>query len=128
MNQRTCPITGHHIAPDRHASPAAAGLLRAAIAHLPDLMQELENTITRQVRMPTATSSSHADDRLPFNLEASERAWTLRQTLLIWTDELANLRNEPIPDTWPNIRDTLTAWSDWMTRCRGWARCGDLLT
>lgn len=111
---RTCPITGHEITPDRYAAPAAAGRLRATIANLPDLMHELELTITRQVRMGASLSGA-ADDRVPFNVEASERAWTLRQTLLIWVDELAQLRREPIPDTWPRIRDTLTAWSDWMT-------------
>lgn len=111
---RLCPITGQPITPDRYAAPAAAGQLRATLAGLPDLMVELETTITRQVRMGAATGCG-SDTRLPYNPEASDRAWTLRMTLLMWVDELAQTRREPIPQTWTAIANTLTAWSDWLT-------------
>lgn len=111
---RTCPITGHELGPDRYASPAAAGRLRATLVMLPDVMAELDIAISRQVRMGDSLSGA-ADDRLFFNEDAREKAWVLRTTLLVWADEFARLRNEPTPDTWSRIEEAFTGWSDWLT-------------
>ncbi|WP_127572756.1 hypothetical protein [Georgenia faecalis] len=151
MAARVCPITDQPIGPDRYAAPAAAGRLRATLVGLPDLMAELETTITRQLRM--SGNGAVTDDRLPFNAEASERAWVLRQTLLVWADELARQRREvcprcdgepgdedpalcegcegrgtvgvATPDTWPKVRDAFTAWADWMTTTEAGAQAID---
>lgn len=121
---RTCPVTGHPIGRDRFAAPAAAGRLRASLAGLPELMDELEATIVRMVRMGVQTGAG-GDERLDYNPEASERAWVLRQTLLVWVEELAHRRGQQVPDTWRRVGEVLTAWADWMTTSEAGAQAID---
>ena len=128
IEPRYCPITGHELDSHRYAAPAAAGQLRANAADLPDLIHQLELTITRQVRMPQTGGGTPRDERLDFNYNASEAAYVLRQTILINVDEIARTKNQPTPDTWTDIAHALSQWADELTLTeRGAEILGELL-
>lgn len=128
MTARACPITGEEIGPDRYASPAAAGKLRAEAASLPDLARDLDLAVTRQVRMTQPAGGSPRDQRLPYNPAAAEIAYLLRTTVLSVVDTIAHDQHDPTPDTWETIATYLAAVADRLTlTARGAEQIGELL-
>ena len=58
--------------------------LRATLDGIPDLAAELDTTITRQAVLGEKGGPRAAEKPLPFNVQASEAAWVLRNTLGGW--------------------------------------------
>lgn len=126
MSPRTCPITGHPLTPTQYAAPAAAGQLRAHLADLPWLMQELQTTITRQAHFTTPTGS-HTHTKtppLPYHLAAAQTYAASARTIRSWSRHWAHTWDHTTPpDTWAGIRDQLTRLADQLTRTPDGTQC-----
>ena len=63
--------------------------LRATLDSVPSLVDELDTTITRQAVLGEKGGPRAAEKPLPFNVQASEAAWVLRNTLGGWARVIA---------------------------------------
>ena len=63
---------------------ACTSQLKATLESVPALVDELDTTITRQAVLGEKGGPRAAEKPLPFNAQASEAAWVLRNTLSTW--------------------------------------------
>lgn len=113
---RTCPLTGHPIPDDRYASPTAVHTLRTLLVDLPGRMDDLTAAITRQLRFTSQYrhGGRSATTPLPVNMAASDAGYVARQTILTWTDTIAQHRHEATPDTWAEVGRFLDVRAAWL--------------
>lgn len=106
MSETPCPACGNP-SPDGLLCRLCTNRLKADLAALPELLRELDVTVTRQARI----GSGAAKDRtpLPVNLAASDTAWAVRNTLLTW------VRTIEIGDA-DGLPDKPGAWCNWLGR------------
>lgn len=81
-----CPVCGSDTV-DGLPCGRCTKQLRDALAELPDLLDELVTTATRQAVVGQGGGKS-SDDPLPFDWASSDQHWAIRNTLLTWVREL----------------------------------------
>ncbi len=79
--------------------------LRSALGSLPWLMRELQVTLTRQNQATKGGGRGNGETPLPFNVNASEVAFTVTNTVGTWIRDI-DARADP--------GQTMTAWCAWL--------------
>lgn len=133
-----CPLTHRDDAapdlpPDRYVCARCTATLRGLLTDLPGLMADIEDATAKRLRFGgTAVRRQAADHPLPLSLAASDAGWVARQTLLAWTDWITAVRGHRVPDTWREVGDYLAGWHrgaiDWVSRHPDGPVCVDELT
>jgi hypothetical protein len=103
--------------------PVAEGLvcmrcsdrLERALGDIPALWEELDTVLTKQARY-AAAEARRGERSLPFNPEASEIGWVLRNTLATWCRLIGEERGKALPEDHP------TAVARWLLNHVTWLR------
>lgn len=90
------------------------------LAHLPELLGELETTKARQARMGGGKRGIGHSEPLPLDVGAMDEGDSTRRCLVTWVRTI--IEADGI-ETWP--ADDLTAMSIWLLAHVGWARRSD---
>lgn len=117
MNQRTCTVcTSRPLAPGRTACTTCVGTLRGLLTDLPDKIEALDAAIGRRLHFgtPYRHGARSTTRPLPINMRAADQGHQARMLLLQWVDHIAHQRQEPIPDTWPDIQQFLDVRATWI--------------
>jgi hypothetical protein len=89
--------------------------LERALGDVPALWEQLDVVLTRQARYSTPEGRG-GDKALPFNAEASEIGWVLRNTLATWCKLIAEERGWDLPEDHP------AKIAGWMLKHLTWLR------
>lgn len=123
LETRHCPLDHHNttqppeLPHNAYICRPCVGTLRGLLTDLPGLMDDIDAAIGRQLRFTTRNGTARsAETPLPVNMAASSNAWTARQTILTYVDEIATIRGHTIPQTWHTIGTYLTDSATWMSR------------
>ena len=101
---------------DGRVCQACANRLERALGDVPALWEELDTVLTKQARY--AAAEAHRGERaLPFNPEASELGWVLRNTLSTWCRLIAEERGRVLPTA-----DNPGVVAGWLLAHVGWLR------
>jgi hypothetical protein len=71
--------------------------LETALGDVPALWDELDIILTRQSRYSEAQGRAGAETAMPFNVNASELGWVLRNTLATWCKLISEERGRELP-------------------------------
>ncbi|MFC4333876.1 hypothetical protein [Salininema proteolyticum] len=111
----TCP---RPVADTGYICHDCADRLRTRLQWIAANADELDVTVTRQDRISDGTGGrASAETPLPFNADASEAAWVLRNTLTTWARRVAAQRGLDEP------ADNLPALARWLHDHVRWLRC-----
>lgn len=111
----TCPVcSSEKLAPGRTVCKTCTGTLRGLLTDLPDKMEALTAALGRLLRFQDRVGGKDAETPVPVNEKVSDVAYRARTTLLVWTDHVAQARNEPTPDTWARIAQFLDVRATWI--------------
>jgi hypothetical protein len=93
--------------------------LERALGDIPALTEELDTVLTKQARY-AAADARRGERSLPFNPEASELGWVLRNTLATWCRLIGEERGKELPgnDTPPAMARWLLAHVEWLRHHR----------
>lgn len=103
--------------------PVAEGLvclrcsnrLSVALGDVPALWEELDTVLTKQARY-AAAEARRGERSLPFNPEASEIGWVLRNTIATWCRLIGEERGKALPEDHP------AAVARWLLNHVTWLR------
>lgn len=98
-----------------HVCMACADKLSVALGDVRALWEELDTVLTKQARY-AAAEARRGERSLPFNPEASEIGWVLRNTLSTWCRLIAEERGKALPE------DNPAAVARWMLSHVTWLR------
>ena len=99
-----------------HVCQTCADRLSVALGDVTALWEELDTVLTKQARY-AAAEARRGERALPFNPEASELGWALRNTLATWCRLIAEERGRELPD-----QDTPPAMAKWLLFHTEWLR------
>lgn len=100
---------------DGYVCQRCADRLERALGDVPALWEELDTVLTKQARY-AAAEARRGERSLPFNPEASEIGWVLRNTLSTWCRLIAEERGKPLPE------DNPPAIAKWLLNHTTWLR------
>lgn len=107
MSHVPCPTCDGPRRGDQNLCGGCQAELGRALEAVPDLVRELDTTLSRQTSRTTAGKASVVP--LPYDPRASEAGWVLRSALVGWVRVLQEARGEP----WPP--DTLPGMAVWLS-------------
>lgn len=84
-----------------------AWLLEKALGDVPALSDDLDLTLSRQTASGARNGSRSSNKPLPFDTNASEVGWLLRNTLVGWVRDLCEAHTEPGP---PDTCGDMARW------------------
>lgn len=100
---------------DGYTCQHCADRLERALGDVPALWDELDVVLTRQARYSDPEGRG-GEKALPFNTQASEVGWVLRNTLATWCRLIAEERGKDLPE------DNAPAVARWMLNHITWLR------
>ncbi len=122
MNQQTCPSCGA-LTTDGLLCTRETNALMQNLKALPELLRELQTTLTRQNNSGTGNGGKGAERPLPFDNNASEVGDIVRNTLSTWVRELSMGDDK-------DLADNPRAWAHWLLlrieRIRGHAAAPEI--
>ena len=113
---------------DGYVCQHCADRLERALGDVPALWEELDVVLTKQARY-AAAEFRRGERALPFNPEASEIGWVLRNTLTTWCRVVAEERGKPLPeDNPPAVARWLLNHVTWLRHHRAGAEAVEEIT
>lgn len=112
-----------------HVCTHCSGRLDRALGDIPALWDELDTVLTKQARY-AAAEARRGERALPFNPDASELGWVLRNTLSTWCRLIAEERGRKLPagDTPPTVAKWLLSHVEWLRHHRAGAEAVEEIT
>jgi transcription elongation factor Elf1 len=107
-----------------------ADRLSVALGDVTALWGELDTVLTRQARYSDAEGRGCSEKALPFNANASEIGWVLRNTLSTWCRIIAEERGRVLPtaDNPPTVAGWLLHHVEWLRHHRAGAEAIEEIT
>ena len=111
-----------------HFCMVCSDKLSRALGDVPALWEELDTVLTKQARY-AAAEARRGERALPFNPEASELGWVLRNTLSTWCRLIAEERGRTLPDdNPPAVARWLLSHVEWLRHHRAGAEAVEEIT